>query len=74
MAYGKTSSSDEILSSDSKEGVSSLGKVAGVCEVSASTVARKQVGKGDAWAFSTGTIITLAKKNAADGFKCPKMS
>ncbi len=40
MASGKTSSSDEILSSDSKEGVSSLGKVAGVCEVSALQVAR----------------------------------
>ncbi len=40
MAADKTSSSAEILSRDSKEVVSSMGRVVEVCEVSASQAAK----------------------------------
>ncbi len=66
------------LTSDSKDVVSSMGLAVEVREVSASQVAelatsssfahtREQVGQGDARDFSTGTIISLAKKSAEDG-------
>ncbi len=74
-----------MLSSDSKEVVSSMGKEVEVCEMSATQVAefatflqlrhkREKVGQGDARAFSTGTIIRLAKKSAVDGFDFQKAS
>ncbi len=78
MQMQRPSSSAEMLSSDSKEVVSSMGKEEEVCEVSATQVAEfetsprlrhkgEKVGQGDARAFSTGAIISLAKKSADNG-------
>ncbi len=33
---------------------------------------REQVVEGDAWVFSTGTIVILAKKKIEDGFNFEK--
>ncbi len=58
MASDKTSSSAEILSRDSKEVVSSMGRVVEVCEVSASQAAKSAASSNFTARFSrSGRVI-----------------